>query len=79
MVESCLTKSKKEGIEMGRCKYINDYGMACGVKTLGNKQYCSVHEKVQKLKDEGLWEETVKKANDKDYDPYKEASHDDSN
>lgn len=63
---------------MGRCRYRNKYGMVCGMKTLGNKQYCSTHEKVQQLKDEGVWDDVVKKANDKDYDPYKEASNDDS-
>lgn len=57
---------------MGKCRYVNQYGFICGERTAHNRKLCARHEQIEKLKKEGLWEETLKKAQDKDYDPYKE-------
>ena len=56
---------------MGRCRYINKYNMTCGASTCNNHPYCSLHTSIQKMKDEGTWEDIQKKSKDKDYDPYK--------
>ncbi len=57
---------------MGKCRYVNEYGFICGERTAQNNRLCSRHSKIEELKKSGLWEETLKKSKDKDYDPYKE-------
>ena len=55
---------------MAKCRNINRFGDRCNANTCRNNPLCALHTSIQKMKDEGTWEDIQHKAKDKDYDPH---------
>ena len=61
---------------MGKCRYKNEYGFVCGQQTSRNQPLCALHAGIVKMKEQGIWEDILKKSKDKDYDPYEDITGD---